>query len=132
MIRLSLTAQGAAAILSGVRHKRSPQQILYWALLTAVQRAVILTVSGRHRSVIYLARWYQSRDYERVNNTATADFAKNILAQAISGEIDGVTNGFLLKTFKRVLLQESTTLSLKARLIHTVKVCDASKASCLC
>lgn len=50
--------------------------------------------------------------YERVSNTATVDFAKNILAQAISGKIGGVTNGFLFNTFKRVLLQDSTTLSL--------------------
>ena len=41
--------------------------------------------------------------YERVNSSATADFAKSLLAHAVSRKIEGVTDGYLFKTFKRVI-----------------------------
>ena len=54
------------------------------------------TYSQWAASISYLSGKVVSKQglYERGNNTATADFAKNILAQAKSVEIDGVTNGF--------------------------------------
>ena len=54
--------------------------------------------------------------YERVNSSAAVDFAKALFTQAMGKKIAAVTDGSLFKTFKRVLLQDSTTLSLPENL----------------
>lgn len=54
--------------------------------------------------------------YDRVNSSAAVDFAKSLFTQAMSKKIAAVRDGTLFSTFKRVLLQDSTTLSLPENL----------------
>ena len=54
--------------------------------------------------------------YDRVNSPASVDFAKALFTQAMGKKITAVTDGSLFSTFKRVLLQDSTTLSLPENL----------------
>jgi Transposase DDE domain len=54
--------------------------------------------------------------YDRINSSTSVDFAKSLFTQAMGKKMAAVTDGSLFSTFKRVLLQDSTTLSLPGNL----------------
>jgi hypothetical protein len=57
--------------------------------------------------------------FERINNASAVNFAKALCMHAIGKKITQITrSGLLFTTFKRVLLQDSTTLALAQNLRH--------------
>jgi Transposase DDE domain len=54
--------------------------------------------------------------FERIENKASVDFAKRLFVHAMSKSLSAMTGGLLLDRFRRVLLQDSTTLSLPSNL----------------
>jgi len=57
--------------------------------------------------------------FERINNKASVDFAKRLFIHAMNKRLSAIADSLLFSRFKRVLLQDSTTLLLPSGLAET-------------
>jgi len=56
--------------------------------------------------------------FERINNKAAVEIAKRLFVYALNKRLSALREGLLFSSFKRVLLQDSTTLSLPSGLAN--------------